>query len=143
MREIKADLFNYQIENLKILRCITTNGILMSTGELVMGAGIALLAKKRFPELPRILGPLVQTGGNHVYILPNLGLASFPTKHHWKDNSDLKLIEQSCKELIEVDRDWDYVLLPRVGTGNGKLQWSEVKRILINYLDSERYLICN
>jgi hypothetical protein len=141
MREIAGNLFTYSIDQAKILRCITTNGILTKKFELVMGAGVALEAKKRYPELPKILGKLVQTGGNHVYLIENLNIASFPTKHHWCDSSDLDLIAQSCQELITQVAEWDYVVMPRVGTGMGRLTWDVVKPILYKYLEDDKFLI--
>lgn len=137
MFEKIGDIFSY---DLKALRCITTNGVVKKNGELTMGAGIALAAKQNFPRLPKLLGDLVHKTGNHVYILPEIRIASFPTKHDWRDKSDLNLIEQSCKELVEKTANWELILLPRVGTANGKLSWEQVKPILSKYLD-DRFVI--
>ncbi len=49
--------------------CVTTNGVLRKNGDLVMGAGIALEAKKRYPRLPAFLGGCVKRCGNHLYLL--------------------------------------------------------------------------
>lgn len=141
MRELAGDLFSYQLDDAFILRCVTTNGILNKNQELVMGAGVALRAKNLYPNLPKILGELVLRHGNHVHVIENLKIASFPTKHDWKDFSDLQLIEQSCKELVEEESRWDYIVLPRVGTGMGKLAWFDVRQILEKYFDSDKYLI--
>ena len=43
--------------------CITTNSILNKNGELVMGAGVALEAKQRFPELPKVYGSKIKKMG--------------------------------------------------------------------------------
>lgn len=43
--------------------CITTNSILNKNGELVMGAGVALEAKQRFPELPKVYGSKIKKDG--------------------------------------------------------------------------------
>lgn len=141
MREIVGDLFNYQLDDASILRCVTTNGVLNKNQELVMGAGVALRAKILYPNLPKILGELVLKHGNHVHLIENIKIASFPTKHDWKDPSDLQLIEQSCQELVEKEDGWDYIVLPRVGAGMGRLAWSDVRQVLEKYFDSDKYLI--
>jgi hypothetical protein len=113
-----------------------------------MGAGLAKDAAKRLPNLKFILGMCLKNFGNHVYILHSFEgnnincLVSFPTKNDWRKPSDLKLIAQSCRELVVLtdDMDWKVVALPRVGAGLGKLAWPEVKEVLEDYLD-DRFLI--
>ena len=141
MIEKRGDVLNYETGNPKTLRVFTSNGIVKFNDELVMGAGIALAFRNKFPTLARTLGRLVRAGGNHVYVAEELGVASFPTKEHFKDPSILALIEQSCKELVEKSVDWDIVLLPRPGTQNGKLDWKDVKPILEKYLTSDKFLV--
>lgn len=140
MLEKHGDVFTYEADNLNILRCVTTNGVVKKNKELVMGAGIALAAKQKFPSLAKILGQLVLESGNHVYIIPEFQIASFPTKMDWKDNSSLELIEQSCQELVKKSKDWDLIVLPRPGCSLGKLDWSQVKPILTKFLD-DRFVI--
>lgn len=106
-----------------------------------MGRGVALQAKQRWPQLPRILGESIQKSDNHVaYLLwPDeaLLLLSFPTKHHWRDDADLELIARSCGELIILaDRlNLEHILLPRPGTGNGRLDWTQVRPVIAPILD--------
>lgn len=127
--------------------CVTTNGIVKANGELVMGAGIALAFAKRFPNLPRYLGECVTEKGNQVYsVLPSLftkSVASFPTKHHWKDQSDLKLIHTSAHQLVEKANKWRWqkVILPRPGCGLGGLKWADVKAVIEPILDDRFYII--
>lgn len=136
------DLLNFKPSYGKILRCVTTNGVVKNNGSLVMGAGVAKEAAKRFPELPHLLGQLVDERGNHVFVFDQFGVASFPTKHHWKENSDLQLIEQSCRELVWLSKKWDFVLLPRVGCGMGGLDWeNEVKPLVSKYFTSDKFII--
>lgn len=125
----------------KVLRCITTCGVVSKNGYLVMGAGIAKDAKRKFMELPYIFGQNVDEKGNHFHIIKKYGVASFPTKHHWKEKSDINLIARSCRELLHFSREWDYVLLPRVGCNNGGLLWDEVKPVVETYLHSDKFTI--
>jgi hypothetical protein len=161
MREVSGDLFTYNprstliettpntVEELltfkpthgNILRCVTTNGVVNNKGYLVMGAGIAKHAKRRFPELPYIFGQNVDERGNHVKIVDNYGIASFPTKHHWKNNSDINLILRSCRELVCFAKNWDYVLLPRPGCNLGGLEWLEVKPLIQQILHQDKFIV--
>lgn len=61
--------------------CITTNGIVKTNGEAVMGAGIAKEANIRY-NLARELGTKLRNGGNHCYIIgrSDKAVISFPTK---------------------------------------------------------------
>jgi hypothetical protein len=121
---------------------ITTNGVIKDNGDLVMGAGVALEAKVRYPELPTILGKYVFEYGNQPYICKKFKLISFPTKHHFKNPSDIDLILQSARILTKMlDRiDIQKVYMPKPGCGNGGLQWIYVKPLLEKILD-DRFTI--
>lgn len=126
--------------------CVTTNGVIDANCDAVMGAGIALQAKRRYPDIPKRLGKLLQKHGNHVHYLEHK-LVSFPTKFHWKQNSNLNLIEQSAKELVKLMNNSNFslctrILLPRPGCSNGNLKWKDVKPILKRHLDS-RFIVVN
>lgn len=126
-------------------RCITTNGILRENGKAIMGAGVALQARDRYLkegiDLETILGRLIKRHGNHVYYLGN-NLFSFPTKHHWKEKSDIELIKRSVRELVLLVDKLDYkrILLTRPGCGQGGLEWKNVKPIIQHILDN-RFII--
>lgn len=139
MKELKINLFS--VNKPRTLRCVTTNGVIKRNGELVMGAGIAKTAALLYPELPRILGDKVNSFGNNVYVINEIAIASFPTKHHWTQKSSIELIERSCKQLLEQSYDWDYILLPRPGCSNGGLQWRDVKPIVSKYLKDDKFII--
>ena len=115
------------------IRCITTNGITNASGQAIMGRGVALQAANLYPELKTHLGSSLRSGGNKVYYWPEYDIVTFPTKHHWKQDADLRLIEKSAWELmiLVINNSWKRVLLPAPGTLNGKLSWSnEVKPML-------------
>ena len=80
--------------------CITTNGLTKANGEAVMGKGIALQARQRFPGIDRVLGDHLRARGNVPGIINvNPAIVSFPTKNDWRDKSDLDLIEKSARKL--------------------------------------------
>lgn len=156
MKEIKGDIFAQHDAD---AICVTTNGVVKANGELVMGAGVAKQFAIRFPKLPYAFGQLNICGGNHVYRVPEYSpgtsadlkmkesktpyICSFPTKHHWKDASDLKLIKRSAEELKgwADTMGWTKVVLTRPGCGLGGLQWSQVKAVLEPILDDRFYII--
>lgn len=129
--------------------CITTNGIVKKDGVAVMGRGIAQAARDKFSGVDVLLGNYLQKYGNRAF---NLGsnykykgktftLASFPTKHNWREPSDLKLINSSCQQIQQMANkfNWDKVYLPIPGGTNGGLTWSQVKPI-VSQLD-QRFII--
>ena len=72
---------------------IPTNGIIKTNGENVMGRGLALQAKNKYPDFPRALGNFLKKKGNTVgFFTPNL--ITFPVKHKWYEKADLELIEK-------------------------------------------------
>jgi hypothetical protein len=145
MKEIIGNIWDAKCDFL----CITTNGIVKKDGRLVMGAGIAKEARDRCVDrdLDLYLGNLVKIWGNKVWVT-NIDyngkqIISFPTKHHFKDNSDLTLIEQSCEELATVGllMNRSEIALPRPGCGCGGLDWEIVKPILEKHLVSDNFLV--
>lgn len=140
MQEISGDIWELNCR----YRVITTNGVVNSVGKAVMGKGIALQARNRYPYVDVVLGKLINAHGNHVYFL-NDNLISFPTKHHWREKSDIELIRRSAIELVVLLKPklgWDdVVLLPPVGCGNGRLMWKDVKRVIAPILDDHYYLV--
>ena len=129
---------------------IPTNGVVKKNGRAVMGRGVALQARERWSDLDYLLGQAIVALGNHVYPLgwfgeyPDLvSLFSFPVKHHWARPADLKLIERSVGELVELTEkckgvtaaggsDIDF-MMPLPGTGNGGLEprmvWPLVEKL--------------
>jgi len=140
MLEEKGNLWNYPDH---IVKCITTNGIIKKNGELVMGKGIALQTKERFPDIPKILGQWVERNGNKLCYIAKYGICSFPTKLHWRDKSDLELIKQSCYDLNNMTETLNCLaVLPRPGCNNGQLNWEiEVKPVISQILSDRIYII--
>jgi hypothetical protein len=143
MKEITGDLWDLHEQGKTI--CITTNGIVNAKGECVMGRGIALQAKQKYPMLPKMIGDRIKEFGNEAFAIRLYGgreIATFPVKHHWRDAADLKLITKSAVSMLNMAdcHGWEEVYLPRPGCGNGRLQWSDVKPVLEAILD-DRFTI--
>lgn len=140
MIELEGNIWDFHKAGFPIV--ITTNGDFNSRGENVMGKGIALQAKQKFPELPGRIGEHLKKHGNRVGYFSPYRLFSFPTKNSWKQNSDIVLIEQSARHL-EIAAGWlnfDRIYMVRPGCSNGKLKWEEVKPVIASYLD-DRFIV--
>lgn len=146
MKEIVGDFWEHAPNYDVIL--VTTNGIVKSNGELVMGAGLAKQFKDRYPDLPRDLGHRINFLGKNIPYLfydQSPAIISFPTKHHYAHPSDTGLILESAKRVkILMDSlatRYKSVLSVRPGCGLGKLQWEQVRRILQNQGWDHRFTI--
>lgn len=141
----KCNIWQELITSYNNAICVTTNGIVKSNGELVMGKGIALEAVQKYPTLPRSLGHLVGLYGNFPFRIPFEfnDVISFPTKHHYKDNSSLMLIRLSADKIVNITNCFQYnkIFLTKPGCGNGNLNWDDVRPILEEYFD-DRFVVC-
>lgn len=142
MQFLNENLWNINPTD-RFVRLITTNGIVKSNNCLVMGKGVALQAKERYPEIDLKLGVMVKIYGNHPYYLPEYQIISFPTKHDWKQDSDHILIKVSAITTLKLVEMYQIkkIYLPKVGCGNGNLNWGDVKSLLDLYFD-DRFIVC-
>ena len=141
MKEIQGNIWDYHDKGYWIV--ITTNGTVRKDGACVMGRGVALEAKQRFPKFPFELGKRIREDGNIPHHFYNYSLISLPVKHSWYERADLVLIESSVKSLVKVcsnflsAREREVVCMVRPGCGNGGLDWKDVKPILEHWLDDK------
>jgi len=147
-RTLIGDVFEL-VEDGEVI-CITTNGEIKANGEAVMGKGFAkqIVDQFRTFDIAQKIAGFLKKYGNRSFFLGSyafhsikVNLVTFPTKQHWKDGSDLTLIETSAKQLVEIADKFNFkkVYLPMPGAGAGKLHWSEIQTKL-NVLD-ERFII--
>jgi O-acetyl-ADP-ribose deacetylase (regulator of RNase III) len=104
----------------------------------VMGKGIALMFKETFPENFRAYEAAckreeVQIGRMFVTERQDMygpkWIINFPTKEHWRSPSHIEWIEEGLKDLVRVIREnkINSVAIPPLGTGNGGLDWQDVR----------------
>lgn len=108
----------------------------------VMGKGVALGFKKRFPEMyedyvRRCERHEVKLGSPYLYrraVPPNI--INFPTKDHWRSVSRLDDITKGLRYLQNHIREWHVTSLavPPLGCGEGQLEWRVVGPTLFRYL---------
>ncbi len=126
------------------LFCITTNGTFKADGSLVMGAGIALQATKRFPpgRLEEIAGERFKAYYQNSYELPLMYVSDtqeidqtmglFHVKYHWNEPASIELIKYSTVRLFRYIANYPKmtVCLNFPGIGYGKLKRDKVLPII-------------
>jgi len=107
----------------------------------IMGKGIALEFKNRFPDMfkeyeQKCQRKEIKPGSPYLYsaLIPPQ-IVNFPTKDHWKSVSRLEDIEKGLKILLANYRDWNITSLaiPPLGCGNGQLEWRVVGPLIYKY----------
>jgi len=111
----------------------------------IMGKGIALQFKERFPYNFKVYADACKKGlvkpgkllvvkensldGNRIII-------NFPTKTEWFRKSQYNYIEEGLQELAKVIEEYQIksIAIPPLGCGNGGLRWEKVKPLMDKYL---------
>lgn len=133
MEEINGNIWNYLSKGFVV---VPTNGTVKKNGEAVMGRGLALQLKQRYPYFPRRLGSVISIEGNKLFRFFEPNVVSFPVKHNWWEKADILLLEESAKKLHSIcvsDMKTNFYI-PHVGCDNGGLDWKDVKPILGKHL---------
>ena len=106
----------------------------------VMGRGVALAFKRRFPANFKAYKEAcdweeIQPGRMFVFptdeLMPGY-VINFPTKRHWRGRSRLHDIEAGLPALVtEIERRGiRSIALPPLGCGLGGLAWADVKPLI-------------
>jgi len=129
---VKGDIFKSKCQTLvNTVNCVG-----------VMGKGIALGFKERFPEMyadyvarckrgeVRLGKPYVYKGKTTPWII------NFPTKDHWRSVSKLEDIMRGLEFIKDNYKRWgiESIAFPPLGSGLGQLNWDIVGRTLYKYL---------
>lgn len=105
-----------------------------------MGAGLALEFKLRYPEMyedyrKRCALGSVKIGEPYLYSKygNHLLIYNFPTKKHWRYPSKIEWIEAGLRHFKRnyVELGIKSIAFPKLGSKNGKLEWREVKEIML------------
>ena len=113
----------------------------------VMGAGVALAFKNKYPEMfkeyvKQCKAKQIKPGCPSVWkegdmFSKGVEIINFPTKDHWRNPSEYEYIESGLIWLSEYlkGREGLIVTLPALGCGHGGLDWEKVKPLIIKYLE--------
>jgi O-acetyl-ADP-ribose deacetylase (regulator of RNase III) len=105
----------------------------------VMGKGIALMFKEAFPDNFRAYAAACKSGQVEVgrvfvterrdWVSGARWVVNFPTKKHWRQPSKVEWIEQGLEDLRRfiTENKVRSIALPPLGSGNGGLDWQEVR----------------
>ncbi len=108
----------------------------------VMGKGLALEFKKRFPDMyddyvRRCKAKQVRLASPYLFKRTKLPwILNFPTKDHWRSASRIQDIVEGLCWLRGHYKEWGVTSLavPALGCGLGQLEWGAVGPILYEHL---------
>ncbi len=131
LKYVEGDLFSSPAQVL--VNTVNTVG--------VMGKGIALEFKKRYPGMFKQYKELCDKhklvmGKLMIWYEPDHWLLLFPTKEHWRNPSKLEYIEKGLMTFARKYADYNIssIAFPKLGCGNGELDWNDVKSLMEKYL---------
>ncbi|HTK06993.1 MAG TPA: macro domain-containing protein [Ktedonobacteraceae bacterium] len=107
----------------------------------IMGKGIALAFKQRYPEMFATYQQECQTGTLRIgkptlYRESTPWILNFPTKDHWRENSKIEYLETGLAYFTAHYKETGItsIAFPKLGTKNGRLSWDEVGPLMAKYL---------
>lgn len=107
----------------------------------VMGKGLALAFKQRFPDMFDVYQQECRSGKLRIgrpglYKAGSPWILNFPTKDHWKFPSKMEYIEKGLEYFVANYKKAGItsIAFPKLGAQNGKLSWDEVGPVMAKYL---------
>lgn len=131
MRFTQGNLLDADVE--AVVNTVNTVG--------VMGKGIALMFKERFPANYQAYAAACKTGDVEIgtmFVSPSNELSgprwiiNFPTKKHWRQPTRLEWVRDGLDALKDViqEKHIRSIAIPPLGCGNGGLNWAEVRPLI-------------
>ena len=132
IKKIKGNIFNTNCQTLvNTVNCIG-----------VMGKGMALECKLRFPEMfikykDSCDKKLFKPGYLQIYKNSKPWILNFPTKIHWKDPSKIEYLEKGLKKFQDeyLNKNISSIAFPLLGASLGGLSEKLVYETMIKYLE--------
>lgn len=133
--DVRGDLLGDAAE--AIVNTVNTEG--------VMGKGIALQFKQRYPDNYRAYRAAckrreVRLGSMFVVATGALAgpryIVNFPTKGHWRERSRIEDVEDGLHDLVKVIGELGIrsIAMPPLGCGNGGLDWARIRPLIVEAL---------
>lgn len=140
MKEYGLIMINFKIGN---IFCSPAEALVNTVNcEGVMGKGLAYQFKKKYPLMEKDYIKAcklnrLSPGNLHFFYENKKLIINFPTKNKWREKSKLNYIESGLRNLKKelVLRNIKSVAIPPLGSGNGGLNWNEVKHLIVRELD--------
>lgn len=136
IRYVTGDMFEYPAHaRVNTVNCVG-----------VMGKGIALLFKTRYPDMFRQYATVceskeLQPGTAFVWKAEDLAdeeaiIVNLPTKVHWRDPSKYEYVAKGLRWLREylIRERIASITVPALGCGNGGLEWTLVQPFIDEWL---------
>lgn len=131
MRFTQGNLLDAEVE--AVVNTVNTVG--------VMGKGIALMFREKFPENFELYEKACRAGEVRVgrmFVTPGVVLGgprwiiNFPTKKHWRQPTKIEWVREGLEALREVihEKGIRSIALPPLGCGNGGLDWADVRPLV-------------
>lgn len=134
----KGDLFNSECQT--IVNTVNCVG--------VMGKGIALEFKKRYPSMfntykKHCSSNALRPGSLYLWRSDTKWILNFPTKDHWRDKSEIKYLEDGLQKFVDTykSKGITSIAFPQLGCANGGLNWNEVEPLMKKYLEDLDILV--
>jgi O-acetyl-ADP-ribose deacetylase (regulator of RNase III) len=106
-----------------------------------MGKGIAYQFKLKYPEnntsyVKACKSGALYIGSMHYYMEQDKIIINFPTKDKWRAKSKMSYIDIGLEQLVNLIQKLEIksIAIPPLGSGNGGLNWNEVKKHIIDKL---------
>jgi len=108
----------------------------------VMGKGLAHAYKKRYPKMFKVYKEycndgLFEPGKLWLWKASDQWILNFPTKKHWRNSSKIEWLEAGLQKFSSTyeERGITQISFPKLGCGNGNLEWDVVKPLMEKYLN--------
>ena len=129
-----------KIGNIFESKCSTIVNTVNCVG--VMGKGIALEFKKRYPDMfmdyvKKCDKGEIKPGEPYVFQNGDISIVNFPTKDHWRSPSRLSYVINGLNWFVENYEKYNIknIAFPPLGCGNGGLSWDIVGPIMYQKLN--------
>ena len=104
----------------------------------VMGAGIAKICKMLFPKTFAQYKRKCDAGeykpGQPRLVNIERPLLLFPTKDHWRKDSQYEWIKEGLKRIAKNADKFESMAIPPLGCGHGNLDWNKVRSMILEEL---------
>ena len=107
----------------------------------VMGKGLALSFKQRYPDMFEKYKTTCEKnqltiGKLMLFYEPDHWVLLFPTKENWRNPSKIEYIEKGLMKFVNsyAEKNITSIAFPRLGCGNGELNWDDVRLVMEKYL---------